>query len=56
MFLLPFGRNHKSYLVDPEDDQTAQKELKKWVEDLKESKKIVDEIHQESLKEIGKSE
>ena len=55
MFLLPFGQNYKSYTANPEEDKSAQKELKRWVNELKESKKIVDKIHEETLNEVGET-
>ena len=57
MFVMPFIRNHKSYSVEPEEDTSAaDEEFRKWIRSFKENKRIADEIHRQTLKELGETE
>ena len=51
MYLIPFGQVHKSYSIPDVEDTTAQYEFKKWLDERIERRKILDEIHQEVMKE-----
>ena len=55
MFLIPFVNNHKSYCFEPKQDtSTADAELKRWIDDFNAQQKMVDQIHEETMQEMGK--
>ena len=55
MYLVPFPHIPKFYTGNSEEDTIAQDEFKRWIDKTKENKRIANQIHQETLKNFGKT-
>jgi hypothetical protein len=45
--------NHRSYSFEPKEDTSiADVEFKRWIDNLNEKEKMIDEIHEETLQEM----